>query len=555
MKQNLLVSHKEKREFHSKRSWALLLFLFSCILAICIARIFDLMLLQGERYRKIADENRFFRINVPGKRGIITDRNGTVLVTNSPRYFLATASAQRLFGDMWSLPEISGEEALKAKVASPSSVFFRSERGAVVSGSLIHVIGFTGFSDTANPNGQFTDNRVGKSGVEKSHEEILAGKSGTQLIEISAKGVPQRSIVMLEEPQAGQDVQLSIDRQLSDVASDALHGEPGAVIVTDIPTGQVLTMTSSPVYSIASISSALVDSKKPLLNRTITSFPPGSTFKPMVALAALHAGTITPQSQIEDTGEIKAGASVFGNWYWRQYGRVEGKISLVRAIARSNDIYFYKTAETVGPDKIDSMAGQFGYGKQTGLELPSESSGLLPNSAWKEKKIGDKWFLGDTYNLGIGQGYLLATPVQVNNMTATIARRGSWCPLTLHMSKDPLCTDVQVDEKDMNEIIEGMVEACSSGGTAFPFFPLNTTLSDTNKIACKTGTAEFGATLAQGRKKTHGWFTMFYPKEKPKVAITVFLESTDEHPFLEGSTNASPIALKVFEEWRKTYEK
>ncbi|MEP7166706.1 MAG: penicillin-binding transpeptidase domain-containing protein [Candidatus Woesebacteria bacterium] len=537
------------------KPWSILLFLYSFAMAVCIARAVDLTVLSGDQNRELADENRLFRVSVPGKRGVILDRDGNVLVANTPQYFLATGSASKLFADIWSLPEISPEEALRVRAASPSSVFFRSRRDSPVSASLVHVIGFTGFADSLDVLDQRYENRVGKSGVEKSFEPILRGKSGTQLIEISAKGVMQRSIVMLEDPQAGTDVTLSVDKHLSDVAAVALAGEPGAVVVSDIPSGQVLTLISSPSYSVASISSALTDQKKPLINRSITAFPPGSTFKPMVALAALQAGTITAQTQFEDTGEIKAGESVFGNWYWRQYGKVEGNISLVRALARSNDIYFYKTAESVGPDKIDAMAGQFGFGKSTGLELPGEAAGLLPNSAWKEKKIGDKWFLGDTYNLGIGQGYLLATPVQVNNMTATLARHGSWCPLTLKLSKDPLCTDVQIDSKYIDEVIEGMVGVCNAGGTAFPFFPLTSTLPEEKKIACKTGTAEFGATLAQGKKRTHGWFTMFYPKQKPKVAITVFVESTDDHPFLEGSTNASPIALKVFQAWKEKYDK
>jgi penicillin-binding protein 2 len=537
------------------KAWTILLFLYSCIVAVCIARAFDLMVLSGDRYRALADENRFFRISVPGKRGVILDRNGNVLVANVPQFFSATESAQKLFSDVWSLPQISPEDALKIQAASPSSVFFRSRRDQPVSEALVHVLGFTGFAESSDGISGDNETRVGKSGIEKSFDQTLRGVAGTQLIEISAKGVPQRAITMLEDPQAGTDMQLSLDRELSDIALSALQGQPGAVVASDVASGQLLVLTSSPAYSIASISAALTDPKKPLINRSITTYPPGSTFKPMVALAALHAGTITAETTVEDTGEIKAGQSVFGNWYWRQYGRTEGMVSLEKGLSRSNDIYFYKTAETIGPDKIDAMAGQFGYGKATGIELPGEAIGLLPNSAWKEKKIGEKWYLGDTYNLGIGQGYLLATPVQVNNMTAVLARRGSWCPLTLRLSKDPLCTDVLVDTAFIEPVISGMVSACSTGGTAYPFFPLNTALPENKKIACKTGTAEFGATLAVGKKKTHGWFTMLYPQDKPKIVITVFVESTDEHPFLEGSSNASPIALKVFEEWRKKYEK
>ena len=377
---------------------------------------------------------------------------------------------------------------------------------------------------------------------------------GKQVIEISALGVPQRSILLETPPQNGQDVTISLDQELSKTAYEAMGEQSGAVVVSDVETGQVLVLTSAPSFSIASLSAALHDDKKPLLNRALAAYPPGSTFKLMTALTALENQTITKDTTVVDEGELRLGQQVFGNWYWRQYGRTEGEISLERAIARSNDIYFYKAAAMVGPDKIDEVARQFGIGRSTGIELPSEAYGLLPNSAWKEQKIGEKWYTGDTYNMGIGQGYVLSTPIQVNNMTATVARHGQWCPLTLQLRKDKSCTDVLVEPEYFDLIINGMVGACSTGGTAFPFFPLNEKSSDEQKIACKTGTAEFGAENDKGQKRTHGWFTMFYPKVQAKVAITVFLESTPAHPYLEGSRDGGPIALKVFEKWKEKYD-
>jgi penicillin-binding protein 2 len=431
----------------------------------------------------------------------------------------------------------------------------RSKRSFDTSEVFSHVVGYTGYNQSQHidPRDR-ADERVGISGLEKEFNDILDGKDGREVVEISALGVIQRSIMITDPAVDGKDLTISVDRELSNIAYEAIAPHPGAVVVTDIPTGQILTLVSSPSYKNASLSAALKDASKPLLNRALTSYPPGSTFKLMTALSALRAGKIKQDTQIDDEGEIKAGEQIFGNWYWRQYGKKEGKINLVRAIARSNDIYFYKIAESVGPDLIDQMAQEFGLGKSTGIELPSESMGLLPNSAWKEKKVGEKWYLGDTYNMGIGQGYILATPIQVNNMTATVARRGSWCPLTLMLTKDPACTDIELSHDDIETVITGMVDACSSGGTAFPFFPINEKLPTDGKIACKTGTAEFGGEDEKGRKKTHGWFTMFYPVKKPQVAITVFLESTKDRPFLEGSKDGAPIAVKVFEKWREKYE-
>lgn len=530
-----------------------------CISTVCfciaVGRAFDLMIVQGQQYREQSDENRLFRISIPAARGQIVDRNLVALTQNIPHYYIASSSSQILFGNEWSLPDVSSQEALRYLIASPSSVLIRSQRGEVTSLSVSHLIGYTGYVSDIGPSGKPVQVRVGRTGIERAFEKELAGRPGKEVLEISAKGVPQRSIVMESLPQDGKQVRLSIDLDLSNVAYSALEGNLGAVVVTDIPTDQVLVLTSSPSFTVASLSAALRDTKKPLLNRALSAYPPGSTFKLMTALTALREKTITKDTTIEDEGELKLGTQVFGNWYWRQYGRKEGTISLIRAIARSNDIYFYKTAATVGPDKIDEVAKEFGLGKSTGIEISAESIGLLPNSAWKEKKIGEKWYTGDTYNMGIGQGYILATPAQVNNMTATVARRGTWCPLTILYQRNSACTETDLDHDYFETIIQGMVEACSTGGTAYPFFPINETLDSEHKIACKTGTAEFGAEDDQGRKKTHGWFTMFYPQKDPKVAITVFLESSKERAFLEGSKDGAPIALKVFQAWKDKYDK
>ncbi len=544
-------------QFERKRNSALWWIICLCVISFCLGmgRVVDLMLLQGEKYRERSDENRLFRIPIPATRGMILDRYDKVLTTNVPHYYIATSSSQLLFGNEWSLPELTADLAQRAMVASPSSVFVRTQRGDIVNPSISHLVGYTGYISDIGPSGRPTQIRVGRTGLERTFESQLAGVAGREVLEISAKGVPQRSIVQESQAQVGKNVKLSIDLDLSVVASDVLAGNLGAVVVSDVPTGQVLVLTSSPSYSVASLSAALKDPRKPLLNRALSSYPPGSTFKLMTALTALNAKTITKDTTVDDEGEIKLGQQVFGNWYWRQYGKKEGTISLVRAIARSNDIYFYKTAATVGPDKIDTVAGEFGYGKPTGIEISAESMGLLPNSAWKEKKIGEKWYTGDTYNMGIGQGYILASPAQVANMTATIARRGSWCPMTLLFERDESCTDIDLAHDYFDTIIEGMVQACSTGGTAYPFFPLNETLDADHKVACKTGTAEFGGEDAQGRKKTHGWFTMFYPQKDPKVVITVFLESSTERPFLEGSKDGAPIALRVFQAWKEKYEK
>jgi penicillin-binding protein 2 len=308
-------------------------------------------------------------------------------------------------------------------------------------------------------------------------------------------------------------------------------------------------MISSPGFDPNNIAPFLSDPNTPLVNRAIRSYPPGSVFKLMTALAGLESGALDPNATFNDQGQLSIGKEVFRNWYFTQYGKVEGDISLVRAIARSNDTYFYNAAKLAGPEAIAKMAGRFHFGVKSGIELAEEDKGLIPTPTWKDRVIGEKWYLGDTYHMGIGQGDVLATPLQVNQMTAAIARGGTWCQPTLQLTTSPQCEDLNLKAENMNYIIQGMLGACTRGGTAFPFFPFNDTADDEHKVACKTGTAEIGPADAQGRKHTHGWFTMFYPIKNPKIAITVMLEATNATPFLEGSTDGAPIAKQLLQAW------
>ena len=345
---------------------------------------------------------------------------------------------------------------------------------------------------------------------------------------------------------------LTIDLKLQQLIADNFpKGQKGAVIASNPQNGEVLALFSSPSFDPHDISKVLNDSSAPLFNRAIAgTYPSGSTFKIITSAAGLESGKIDKNTEIEDVGELIIGPYRFPNWYWLEYGGKDGFVNVVRAIKRSNDIFFYKVGELVGLDNMVEMAKRFGLSQKTGVDLPHEATGLMPTEEWKQKVIGDNWYLGDTYHLAIGQGYLLVTPIQVNAMTNVIANGGKLC--RPHLTKDTsdggsaeggdssevdgYCKDVGLKKETIDLIKEGMHEVCMAGGTAWPFFDFTT------PVGCKTGTAEFG----DPKDRTHAWFTIFAPLDNPTISMTVLVEGAGE-----GSNEAAPIAKKVLGEWLK----
>jgi penicillin-binding protein 2 len=281
----------------------------------------------------------------------------------------------------------------------------------------------------------------GKSGLEKQYESILHGQNGKKLYEVDAQGKEVRFLGQ-QDPIPGQNITTTLDASIQLSVAKAMKDiKKGAVIVSDPNTGGILALYSKPSFDpnlftqdshyipsgdYKNVGQILTDyANQPLLDRSIAGvYPPGSTYKLITATAGLQTGAITATTQIEDTGEITAGGTTFGNWYYQSYGKKEGFIDVVAAIKRSNDIFFYKTAQQTGIKKLDAWSRTFGLGKTLGIDLPGEASGTVPSPSWKEKEIGDQWYLGDTYNTGIGQGYLLTTPLQVNMWTVPFANGG-----------------------------------------------------------------------------------------------------------------------------------
>jgi penicillin-binding protein 2 len=382
---------------------------------------------------------------------------------------------------------------------------------------------------------------IGRAGVEQMLEYLLRGKDGGRLVEVDSAGHEVRELGN-NKAEPGSDVHLSLDSRLQKIMYEALEGKKGSAVALDMQ-GKVLGLASSPAYDASDVTKYLADTEQLyFLNRPIAAtYPPGSIFKVVTALAGLSEGKITSETEYEDTGELKVGIYRYGNWYFDQYGRKEGSINVSRALARSNDIYFYKVGEEVGVDTLVKWARKFGLGEKTGIELPGEKAGLVPDRLWKERATGEKWFLGNTYHLAIGQGDLLVTPVQAARMTLA-AVSGRLCKVSILKDSSVECRDLGLKTEDLETVKDGMKQVCQTGGTAFPFFGFEPW------VICKTGTAQHSGQKTK-EDLPHAWISVGYPGENPEMILIVMLESAGE-----GSAEAGPVAKTIIEGWKNLGE-
>ena len=436
--------------------------------------------------------------------------------------------------------------------------------------------------------GYALDARVGLSGVELEHEEELRGRLGRRLVSATPAG---RVLEVLAEqrPAPGADLVLTIDPGLQRAAIDALEravgqalpeAQPddpptrppplplGAAVVLDVDTGDLLALVSVPTVDAGIFSGAgidgdafaalLADARRPLVDRAFAEVnAPGSIFKPIVGLGALVEGVATPETRIVSTGSITVTdvfnpevSYVFGDWM------VHGPLDFAGGLSRSSDVYYYYLAggyaehgrqlfDGLGVERVASYARAFGLGSPTGIDLPGEAAGLVPDPAWKRDAVGEPWFLGDTYTLGIGQGYLAVTPLQMAVAAAAFANGGDvLVPRIVGATRSdagvfPLASvvasRVPAGSGDIEVVAEALRIAADPGGTAVDGEPEGMT------IAGKTGTAEFGIAHADGSYDTHAWYLGWAPYESPEIAIAVYLE----HGI--GSRHAAPVAREILE--------
>ncbi|MFA6005529.1 MAG: penicillin-binding transpeptidase domain-containing protein [Patescibacteria group bacterium] len=388
-----------------------------------------------------------------------------------------------------------------------------------------------------------TTQLVGKTGLEKYYECRLRGRTGSVLYEVDAQGKTRGELAQ-NEPQDGENITLSISLPLQRAAEKAFGKQRGAIIASNPKTGEILLFYSSPTYDPgifvqkdgSQYQSVANDPDRPLFNRlTSGTYPPGSTIKPFVAISALEESVITLDTEFEDTGIFKLGGSSFGNWYYLQYGKKEGAVNVERAIIRSNDIFFYQTGLKLGVEHLKSWLHTFRLDETDIKPYFSESTGVIPDEAWKMKALREEWYSGDTVNMSIGQGYTLVNPVQLQAGTALLANGGNYCKFRFEKDTPTHCESLDLKQEYMSAVTKGMQGACATGGTGWPFFDY-AVKGKRIDVACKTGTAE----SEQGEALPHAWFIAFAPVSDPEIAITVLVENGGE-----GSSVAAPIAKDI----------
>ncbi len=572
-----------------------------------VLKMAAMQIIEHEHYSDLAAQNRVKLSPIPPSRGLIYDRRGVTLAENLPGYNLQiimeeVADIEQLLKDLTALLEITAENikkykqlAARAPSFEPVTLLTNMSNEDVAKfevnrhlyagvevvaglqryysyGSLFaHVIGYMGRInekelrriDQSNYRGT---SHIGKTGIEKQYENILHGKNGIRQREVNSRGRPLR-VIAEDLPEDGDSLVLSLDSRLQKVAYDALGDYTGSVVVLDNRTGEVLVMVSKPSFdpnlfvngiSHKDYQQLSRNTERPLYNRAIKGqYPPGSTIKPIAGLAGLQHGITTAEKKMFAGPFYQLPNSKRKYRDWKKTGH--GWVDLDKAITQSSDVYFYDLATRTGIDKIYAMFSQFGIGKVTGIDLPGEAAGLMPSRKWKRSKYNQSWYPGETVITGIGQGYMLATPLQLAVMTTCIANRGECMQPYLLKTRTGDGASQTVKSKrdwsiDVNgyywpDIITPMINVMhASNGTA-----RSSGAGAAYQIAGKTGTAqvfglaedeEYDAEKLARKLHDHALFVAFAPADAPEISIAVIVEHGGG-----GSKTAAPIARKVMDAW------
>lgn len=568
---------------------------------VLIARLFYLQVVEGEEFRRLSQNNCIRLRGISPSRGVISDCKGTLLVDNRPSFNLSIIpkDAKPLAETMDRLvqyvhiPEETIRDVIDGKsgAASYNPILLkkdmdRDELAAVevhkfdlpgivvdiqpqrhyMSAHAAHLIGYLGeISLDELKSGKFPTSRsgdyVGKYGVEKSEEEHLKGKPGGKQVEVNARGQVVRTLQTVD-PTPGDNVWLTIDIDLQKKAEALLDGLVGAVVAVEPDTGEVLAMASSPSFD----QNGFVDGMSrdewrdlvsnpfhPLQNKAVSGeYPPASTYKIVTALAGLEAGVIDANTTFFCPGYLRFGDRVFR--CWRKGGH--GTVNVLKALSVSCDVFFYQTGQRLGVDRLARYANACGLGSPTGIALGHESPGLIPTSAWKKKRFGVPWQKGETLSIAIGQGYDLATPLQMAVLTAAIANGGVlYRPQIIKKRENTLGETVYECQREetgrlpaspetLKIIRQGLWDVVNSPrGTA------RLARLDGIDISGKTGTAQVFSRknedtswkeITLDHLKPHAWFVAYGTRETEQIAVAVIVEH-GEH----GSGTAAPIAREV----------
>ena len=582
---------------------AVAIMLLICVL---IARLYYLQIIQYDYHSTLSENNRVHVQPIPPTRGLIFDRNGVIVADNRPSFSLSmtrerAGNWQEVLDTIVEVLELDADDrALFEKRMrqgrrpfEPVPILFELNEeqiarvavnqfrlpGVEVVAQLVrhypqgahfaHSVGYVGRINekelkTLDPVNYSGTHHIGKTGIERFYEDALHGQVGYEEVETNARGRVLR-VLKRTDPKPGKDIVLSLDIKLQEAAEAALGGRRGAVVALDPRTGEVLAMVSQPSFDpnlfVTGISfkayGELRDSiDRPLFNRVLRGlYPPGSTIKPAVAIAGLDSGVVNASTRVFDPGYYQLPNYDHKYRNWNRSG--DGWVDLDTAIMRSNDTYFYDLAHKMGIDRLSSYMNKFGIGQRVSLDMFEESAGLMPSREWKRATRRQAWFPGETLILGIGQGYMQATPLQLAQATALIANKGVWN--RPHLAKtieglppvddNPMEDIVLRDKSDWAKVTHGMEQVMHNArGTA-----RKAAAGAQYRIAGKSGTAQVVA-IKQGEKydrnklqerhRDHALFVAFAPAEAPKIVVSVMVENGES-----GSGVAAPVVRQIMDAW------
>ncbi len=611
MKRRVTLLKNPIRERHLFKVRAIVALAFSLLLmAILIARMFYLQQVQHEHYTTLSTNNRVSVQPLAPTRGLIFDRNGVVLAQNLPTFSLELVAERvddmdQTLAEIAKLIQVSEEdlerfrrELKRRRRFEAVPLRFRLDDrevaliavnghrlpGVEINATLTrhyplgvltaHSVGYVGRINEKelqrlDPTNYAATTYVGKIGVEKSYEQQLHGEVGYQQVETNARGRVLR-VLDSTPPKPGQNLYLNIDTRLQREAHQAFGKERGALVAIEPESGAVLSLVSVPSYDpnlfvngipLKTYTELRDNRNQPLFNRALRGqYPPGSTTKPFIGLAGLELNEITTLDAVACKGWYSLKNDDHRYRDWKKTGH--GTIGLTRAIVESCDVFFYDLSLKLGIDKISSYMAQFGFGKRSGIDIGGEAGGLLPSRAWKRRVHKEPWFPGETLITGIGQGFYLATPLQLASATATLSLRGQHmlprvvnrlqAPNSQQVTEQPpkLLSQLPVsDEGNWWRIKRAMTKVVHDlHGTARR---INRGLR--YKMAGKTGTAqvfsiaqdaEYDAEEITKRLRDHALFIAFAPVEDPKIAVALIVENGGS-----GGAVAAPIARKVIDRY------
>lgn len=599
----------EKRTFAARAVVAGIICLL--LTGVLSARLVNLQILKQSYYATRSDENRMRLEPIAPVRGLIYDRNGILLAQNAASFVLEVIPERvqdmdEMLGRLSQLIQLDPSEISRFKDRVRRSPRYRGvplrtnlsmeevarfevdrhlfagvsvtaglSRAYPLGSSASHVIGYVGGINEAelkriNPDDYEGLSQIGKIGVERSHEDQLRGQPGSRMIEANAHGRPLRELDS-RPGTPGRNLILTLDAKVQMAAEKALGEFNGAVVAIDPRNGEVLAMVSKPGFdphefvegiSQKSYRALLEDPHRPLYNRALQGqYPPGSTIKPFMALAALSYNLVDHTHTEYCSGSMSLPGSSRRYRCWRRIGH--GTQDMDSAIVHSCDIYFYQLSILLGIDRIHSFLDNFGLGHRTDIDLPLEKTGLLPSSTWKRRALNQPWYPGETLSVGIGQGYMNVTPLQLAQITARLADRGKgFVPHVVKAYQDPISGQTEAVQpmplppiedsrpKEWDAVVQAMVHVTSvPGGTGYRAF-----LGTPYAAAGKSGSAQVASlsqedTRAPSQEDTayhlrdHALFVAFAPAEEPSIAVAVIAEHG-----AHGGSVAGPVARQVIDQ-------